>query len=247
MVTLRNPDRVRRLVPSLVIAGVALFAFSPVVAWMPPLAFNRPAAYDRIAPVFPRFLDQDLTHLDRIDQRRVTFDLVDMPVESVLKTLGKECNVPFWIDELSLTDAGVELAAPVTLRARDQLVRDVLVQLLEPLGLGWTLEDGVLKIYSIGSGCEKSLTGIYPVADLVDDGEASWKELESAIRDNSSGMWDDVDGEGGRMGRVTGARSLVVHQTYKAHAEIDRFLTALRAAKRIGQTAGRVEQNATDD
>lgn len=238
MVTLRIPDRVRRLVPSLVIAGVAFFTFSPVVAWMPPLAFNRPAASDRIAPIFPGLSEQDLAVLDRVEQQRVTLNVENVPFQNVLHALQKESGVQIAVDEARLTDNGIDVNALVTLKVQDELVRNVLSKLMEPQWLDWVVDDGKVSLYSLENHCGgKTPAGIYPVADLVDDGEASWKELESAIRDNSSGMWDDVDGEGGRMGRVSAARSLIISQTYKTHAEIDGFLTALRAAKRIGREA----------
>ncbi|WLD13237.1 hypothetical protein [Planctellipticum variicoloris] len=235
MVTLQIPDRVCRLVPPL---AIALFAFSPVVAWMPPLAFNRPAASDRIAPIFPGLSEQDLFILDRVDQQRVTLNLENVPLQKALHSLQKESGIQIAVDEAQLTENGIDVNALVTLKVQDELVRDVLSKLVEPQWLDWIVDDGKLSLYSLENYCGgKTPAGIYPVADLVDDGEENWKELESAIRDNSSGMWDEVDGEGGRMGRVTAARSLIISQTYKAHAEIDRFLTALRAAKRIGREA----------
>lgn len=238
MVTLRNPDRVRRLVPPLVIAGVALFAFSPVVAWMPPLAFNRPAASDRIAPIFPGLSEQDLAVLDRVEQRRVTLNLENVPFQQALHALQKESGLPIALDEARLTGSGIDVNATVTLKVQDELIRNVLAKLMEPQWLDWGVDDGKASLYSLENHCGgKTPSGIYPVADLVEDGDESWRELESAINGSTSGMWVAVDGEGGSIQRVSGAKSLVIHQTYKAHAEIDRFLTALRAANRIGREA----------
>lgn len=239
MAMLRISVCVRRLVPSLVIAMVALAAFSPVGAWMPPLAFNRPAASDRIAPVFPGLSEQDLAVLDRVNHGRVTIALEDVSFEDAMRAVRKESQVPLWMDEVRVAQAGLDLnRLPIDLQVHDELVRDVLTKLFEPKALDWVLEDGVLKIFPVESACSPiTPAAIYPVSDLVEDGDADYKELESVIMANTGSMWEPLDQEGGSIQRVTGARSLVIHQTYKAHAEIDRFLTALRAAKRIGREA----------
>lgn len=239
MDTLRISNRVCRLVPPLVIVGAALAAFTPVVAWMPALAFNRPAASDRIAPIFPGLSEQDLAVLDRVNHGRVTIVLEEVSFEEAMRAVRNESHVPLWMDEVRVAEAGIDLnRLPIDLQVHDELVRDVLAKLFEPKALDWVLEDGVLKVFPVEIACSPiTPAAIYPVSDLVEDCDADYKELESAIMANAGSMWEPLDQEGGSIQRVTGAKSLVIHQTYRAHAEIDRFLTALRAAKRIGREA----------
>jgi general secretion pathway protein D len=92
----------------------------------------------------------------------------DQPLAAVLDALGKQAGVGVHLDIVGLEQEAVRSDTPVTL-ALDQPIslKSALKLLLEPLHLGFTVRDEVLKVTSprLVKGDVYAVT--YPVADLV--------------------------------------------------------------------------------
>src|SRR6185369_12394382 len=67
----------------------------------------------------------------------------------------------------TLTDEGVALDQPITLKLAGVTLRSVLKLLLEPVQLTYVIEDEVMKITTSAKAGEKLTTRVYPVGDLV--------------------------------------------------------------------------------
>jgi general secretion pathway protein D len=92
----------------------------------------------------------------------------DQPLAAVLDALGKQAGVGVHLDVVGLDQEAVRTDTPVTLSLDQPIsLKSALKLLLEPLHLGFTVRDEVLKVTSprLVRGDVYAVT--YPVADLV--------------------------------------------------------------------------------
>jgi hypothetical protein len=101
--------------------------------------------------------------LDRVPQNKailakldkpVALDFNDAPLETVLKfirsaTQGPGDNgVPVYVDPVGLLEAGATMKSPVSVHVSGVPLRSTLTWLLDPLGLTYTVKDGLLTVTS---------------------------------------------------------------------------------------------------
>lgn len=73
-------------------------------------------------------------------------EFIDCPLVDVLDTLADYHEIRFQIDEEALKAAGCPTDAPITAKHANVPLREALAAVFEPLGLVWTLDDGVLVV-----------------------------------------------------------------------------------------------------
>jgi hypothetical protein len=91
---------------------------------------------------------------------------LDYPLEDCLTFLKEGAGVPFWLDKQTLTDEGVALDQPITLKMKGAKLESVLNLLLRPVQLAYLPEDDVLVITTSNKASENLITRTYPVRDL---------------------------------------------------------------------------------
>ncbi len=151
------------------------------------------------------------------------------PLVTWVKLLRHRCRIPIFIDEIKLQDAGIGSDTPVALQLGEVPLLVALPHVLEPLGLGFMVENGVLVISTQEELDLRLSTRVFSVKDLVPGDD--WGDLMMAIQESGSAMWEQVDGEGGTMTPVRSIGVLVIHQTWKSHCEIRSLLSALRKSQ----------------
>lgn len=163
----------------------------------------------------------------------VRVDFVDTPLTTAVSELAEQTQVDIRLDLPALRENRVRDREPVSLTLADRNLRTVLHVLLAELELTWTLRDGVLWITTADRADEHHKTAVYDVRDLCRD-EPESIELQSAIEQQTTGPWENVDGTGGT---IVFARpgTMVVRHTEDALREIRdllrRYREALRASK----------------
>jgi len=98
----------------------------------------------------------------------------DTPLEDCLTFINDYPGMPnlaLYIDKPTLTDEGVALDQPVTLKLKGLRLESVLKLLLRPIQLTFVIEDDVLQITTSAKAGEKLITRTYPVRDLYQPGE----------------------------------------------------------------------------
>jgi len=110
-----------------------------------------------------RFEEQVLAALEK----PVDVDFSKMPLKDCIEHLRKESKIPFYIDQQTLTDEGVALDQPITLKLKATPLESVLNLLLHPMQLAYFPENEVLMITTETKAGEKLITRTYPVPDLV--------------------------------------------------------------------------------
>lgn len=90
-----------------------------------------------------------------------------LALQDCIDYLWKESKIPMYIDRQNLTDEGIELDQPITLKLKSTRLESVLNLLLHPVELAYFPENEVLKITIMSKASEKMITRTYPVRDLV--------------------------------------------------------------------------------
>ena len=166
-------------------------------------------------------------------------DFAGQTLDDVIRSMSEKLQIPIMFDERALADEGISKEMEVTLKLQAVSFQNILRQLLEPRGLTYVIEDGVLKITTVTNAAAKLLVRVYPIRDLVateGDQTREYLALLGVIQQTIRGehvKWEQLDGEGGSISPVPNAGSLVIRQTQRCHEEIDGLFTALRRAKQL--------------
>ena len=123
---------------------------------------------EKPAEYFPRPTEEEEKVQETLG-RKIDVEFVDLPLEECINHLGDQTGLPFWFDKATLTDEGVALDQPVTLKLKKCRVEAVLNLLLTPVQLASVFENDVLVLTTSAKAGEKLITRTYPVADLCPD------------------------------------------------------------------------------
>ncbi|MDG2207862.1 MAG: hypothetical protein P8K78_08160 [Pirellulales bacterium] len=170
---------------------------------------------------------------------RAEFD--DDPFDIVVATIEDVIKFPIVLDSDALNESIDMDNALVTGRFTNMSVENMLNLILRQLGpeLTHTARHGVILITTTEAAIEQPCTRLYDVRDLVtfidDEGKpySDPEDLITAIISNFDlDSWDEFGGEG-QITPVegTGVDVLVVSHTPQMHAQISKFLTALRGLR----------------
>ncbi len=217
-------------------AAWAMFAADPPV---PPAPVAAPAESS-----LPLFADAD-QRLETALAKPVTLRCRRKPLSEVLALVSVQLAVPIQLDEQSLEIAKVAADRPVTIAAKGLAGRQVLAQVLEPLGLVAQAEGHAVRIVDRDSAEPPGLfSRAYPVADLAlaPHGYAvknHVRELEQLLqRTIDPEDWED-NGGASFMVYFPPTATLVVTAPTETHERISQTLAALRATR--AQTAALLE------
>ena len=109
-----------------------------------------------------KFEEQVLSALEK----PTTVEFLDLALEDCITALHEMSNLPLWMDKQTLTDEGVALDQPITLKLKGARLESVLNLLLRPVQLAYLPEDDVLVITTSTKAGEILITRTYPVRDL---------------------------------------------------------------------------------
>ena len=140
----------------------------------PPIVYPSPEVWKALSerrqkwrPVDPARTTKTAQTSRRALDQPTTVEFLDLPLEDAITFLKEYHNINIYIDKATLTDEGVAIDQPVTLKLAGVTLRSVLKLLLEPVQLTYVIEDEVMKITTSSKAGEKLQTRVYPVADLV--------------------------------------------------------------------------------
>lgn len=166
----------------------------------------------------------------------VTVEFDQTPLDDALASLSEMIGSTIQVDELSLSDNGIPVDAPVTLSLHEKPLHVVLDTLLTPLELTCIVKNGELVV-TTAAVCEELMSvALYDVRDICRNGKTSRQFLEM-LQDTTSGQWEDTDGVGGAMGFARPG-ILIVQQTGPLHDEILAVIEQLRTLRRQAEPAG---------
>ncbi|MEQ8848372.1 DUF4974 domain-containing protein [Botrimarina sp.] len=153
----------------------------------------------------------------------------EMPLEEAIAFLEDESGIQIVLDLAALSELGLSAEEPVTFRLRNGTYDVVLDHVLEPLELTYTVSGGVILVTTEENAASRSLIAVYPVIDLVEDGE--YTTLVDTITDIiASDTWSKNGDGAGAIHAIPQRGSLVISQTFAVHTQVKQLLEALRRA-----------------
>ncbi len=120
----------------------------------------------------------DLDKLSKTEQRieaeldkEAEMAFTDTPLTDVVKFLADYHKIPIILDADALKDEGIAIDTPVTRTLTEVKLRSALKTMLQPLELGYVIEDDVLKITTAAKANAKKTpeTGVKPDVTKKDD------------------------------------------------------------------------------
>ena len=165
----------------------------------------------------------------RRDPSEVVF--AETPLVKALKYLSDKHGIPILLDAVALESEGIARDTPVTLTLAKPRLGRLLNLLFDDLGLTYLLRDGVIRVTTVNTAESDMVWIVYNVHDLADT-DASLHELSQAIQNTTSGIWLDVNGEGGQLMWLEVGGCLMVRQTDKVQGEIQTLIEQLRRSRK---------------
>ena len=98
---------------------------------------------------------------------KVSLHFEDAPLVEVIRYIKTAAGINVVIDQLALEEEGFTTNTPVTIDVDNIMVKSALNLLLEPMGLGYSIDNEALNITSALRQQGKLVPAAYPVADLV--------------------------------------------------------------------------------
>jgi hypothetical protein len=170
-----------------------------------------------------------------------TVEFLDLPLEDALTFLKEYHNINIYIDKATLTDEGVAMDQPVTLKLAGVRLESVLNLLLQPVLLDWLIGDEVLKITTRTWADANPEVRTYDVQNLIDAGHSPEDLILSITRCVAPASWTSKDLTNGisHSGGV-----VIVRQSQRNHSEIAHLLEDLDAIIDADEGAARAARNA---
>lgn len=149
------------------------------------------------------------------------------PLDELLQSLCAKPKLKLDLNEARLKEEGIDPKTPIQLG--DPLdgvtLGSALTLLLEPHGLDYSVEKGVLKV--LATPDQEALFRVsYPLTGLEQIESAT---LILALETMSAGLWDSIDGIGGKVVDV-GPRGITIEQTRGTHRDLADLLIRIQAA-----------------
>lgn len=219
---------------SLILLAGAACGFAAAQVNESPFPGARPLPEDFVEPLFPGISDA-AAEIHRKLNEPTSVNFGKTPLDDALKSVSKMTGLPIILDLIGLEDVGLRPDEPVTLQVSNVPARSILKLVLDQFEMAYVVEDAVVKVTTFEVCNRKLTTGLFPVSDLVTEDRKSWNTLSSLIQGETDGLWEKMDGSGGTVSMSRATNSLIIRQTPEVHGEIQRLLTFIRAAKRIGE------------
>jgi hypothetical protein len=163
-----------------------------------------------------------------LDQPAGEVEFTQTPLTEACLYLSNHLSVSFRLDTARLEAAGIFSDAPVDFQAPPlATMRETLGLLVESVDaetLDYVVDNGVLTLTTREHADEQLETVIYEVRDL--GAGLSSEFVTEAIREGTSGPWQDSDGMGGSVVSMPGG--VLVRQSQRGHREVVALLDQLR-------------------
>jgi hypothetical protein len=155
-----------------------------------------------------------------------TVEFLDLPLEDAITFLKEYHSINIYIDKSTLTDEGVAIDQPVTLKLAGVRLESILNLLLQPVQLDWVIADEVLKITTRAWANANPEVRTYDIQNLIDAGHTPEDLILSITHCVAPASWTGKDLTNGisHSGGV-----LIVRQSQRNHGEIAHLLEDLDA------------------
>jgi hypothetical protein len=200
-----------------VVAAISMGAF---VADSRPRADDLPLAHAIMKKERESAEEKIMAALDK----PTNVEFLDLALEDCIQYLKEYHSINIWLDKQSITEEGVSLDQPITLKLAEVRLESILNLLLQPLQLDFVVQDEVLKITSSAWAYDHPETQTYDVAKLIEAGHTPEELIVAITKCVEPGTWTGKDATAG-ISHTGGV--LVVRHTQRAHGEVARLIADL--------------------
>jgi|GEM_PF-1892502 hypothetical protein len=158
-------------------------------------------------------------------RQKMTLEVQEAGLKDVMAHLAERTDIPINLDVVSIEDNGIVTDEPITLTVTASL-QSILATALQDLDLIHAPRDNGLFVTTIDEMNEQLVTALYDVRDLLGGDLVTATSLTDTIMQETDGLWDDIDGQGGSVMEVGGL--MLVRQTMRTHTEIELLVQELR-------------------
>lgn len=99
--------------------------------------------------------------------RPISLQFEGAPMTDVMRHIADMLGITIYVDIPALAEVGLESNTPISIDVDGIMLKSALNLILQPIELGYTIEDEVLKITNRQRQQGKQIQVVYPVADLV--------------------------------------------------------------------------------
>jgi len=171
-----------------------------------------------------------------------TVEFIDLPLEDCLTFLHDYHGINIWIDRHTLTDEGVALDAPVSLKLADAKLESILNLILGPHELDWIIQDEVLKITTRAWAQQHPEVRTHPVQALLDAGHTPEELIDAITSCIEPELWSKAERA---FGISHSGGVLVVRGSQRVQTEIAQLLAELdEIAEEDEKAPGKRERDA---
>ncbi len=110
---------------------------------------------------------EDERRIEESLSKKISLHFDNAPLMEVIKYISTTQGINVALDRAGLEEEGITTNTPITIDLDNIMVKSALKLMLEPLHLGYNVEDDVLKVTSHIRQQGKLVAAAYPVADLV--------------------------------------------------------------------------------
>lgn len=166
-------------------------------------------------------------------QQKFSVDFQQTPLFAAVNELSRLTGIQIRLERHGINKANVRERTPVTLKANDQKLADLLRGMLSNLGLHWYLQDGALWITTIELADEAQKTAVFDVRDLCAD-KAEALALKTAIATQTRAKWRTDTGSGYVL-ETPKPGVLVARNSEAALDEVSKLLEDYRNALKVSK------------
>jgi len=174
---------------------------------------------------------------------RAPFDFVAQPLSDVVRIISEDYDIPIMIDATSLDAVASSPDVEVTISIGNVTLRSALELMLKSAGEGdltYIIDKEVLMITTQEEAEMRLEVVVYRVDDLLDGDDATCDRLIDVIVSSveHESWMENGTGEGEALSFPPGM--IIISQTRRVHAEVERLLDHMRSAKQgiVADSAG---------
>ncbi|MGZ0167018.1 MAG: hypothetical protein ACKVII_24095 [Planctomycetales bacterium] len=158
-------------------------------------------------------------------RKKISVKFVETPLHEAIAYLGNELGIQFEIDDAALDEIGLldDESINLTMSGTSSAV---LKQILGNLQLTWIIHDDMLLVTTFEVADENQVAVVADTRELLATSRLTDARLVETILNETSGLWEDVDGDGGTIETAGGLT--FIRQTQSMIGEISVLLRDLK-------------------
>jgi hypothetical protein len=194
---------------------------------------EQPEQTPRSVPSFPKLNATEAKIFQQLSEP-TSAEWTNKKLEEIMNDLEDRHGIEIWLDKDAISNQGIDLAEPITLKMDHISLRSCLKLILKPLWLVYVIEDDVMKITSDAKHAETVVTRVYPIGDLCEtpaDAEELLQTMECGLgvsRQSSEGM---------RYAISSKMKTLTVRDSFANQEKLQELILALRDAQAANKPA----------